>query len=85
MENEPQRIKLQAKTRRKNLGFSVVIGQQRLRVCKSFFIEKLDLGDPKYLWVNFQCRDVLLIWIIIGQGPTALTVGAGGGCLDIFL
>ena len=22
--------------------------------------------------------------IIVGQGPTALTVGAGGGCLDIF-
>ena len=24
------------------------------------------------------------IWIIIGQGPTALAVGAGGGCLEIF-
>ena len=24
------------------------------------------------------------IWIKVGQGPTALTVGAGGGCLDIF-
>ena len=24
------------------------------------------------------------IWIRIGQGPTALAVGAGGGCLDIF-
>ena len=23
-------------------------------------------------------------WIIVGQGPTALVVGAGGGCLDIF-
>ena len=34
--------------------------------------------------VNFQCRGVLLIWIIVGQGPTALAVGAGGGCLDIF-
>ena len=22
--------------------------------------------------------------IIVGQGPIALTVGAGGGCLDIF-
>ena len=27
---------------------------------------------------------VLPIWIIIGQGPIALAVGAGGGCLDIF-
>ena len=24
------------------------------------------------------------IWTTIGQGPTALAVGAGGGCLDIF-
>ena len=37
------------------------------------------------LGINFQCRDVLLIWITVGQGPTALAVGAGGGCLDIFL
>ena len=25
------------------------------------------------------------IWIIVGQGPYALAVGAGGGCLDIFI
>ena len=25
------------------------------------------------------------IWITVGQGPTALAVGAGGGCLNIFL
>ena len=24
------------------------------------------------------------IWITVGQGPTALALGAGGGCLDIF-
>ena len=35
-------------------------------------------------WVNFQCRGVLLIRIIEGQGPIVLAVGAGGGCLDIF-
>ena len=29
-------------------------------------------------WVNFMCRGVLLIWIIVGQGPDA-----GGVCLDI--
>ena len=23
------------------------------------------------------------IWITVGQGPTALAFGAGGGCLDI--
>ena len=27
---------------------------------------------------------VLLVRIRVGQGPTALAVGAGGGCLDIF-
>ena len=36
-------------------------------------------------WVNFQCRDVHLLWIIMGQGPIALAVGAGGGCLAFFL
>ena len=35
--------------------------------------------------VTFQCRGILLIWIIVEQGPIALAVGAGGGCLDIFL
>ena len=29
-------------------------------------------------------RGVLLIWVRVGQGPTALAEGAGGGCLDIF-
>ena len=24
------------------------------------------------------------IWMTVGQGPTALAIGAGGGCLDIF-
>ena len=24
------------------------------------------------------------IWMIVGQGPIPLAVGAGGGCLDIF-
>ena len=34
--------------------------------------------------INFQCRGVLLNWITVGQGPTVLAVGAGGGGLDIF-
>ena len=37
----------------------------------------------QWCWVNFQCRGVLLIWIIVGQGPTALAVGADGDGLDI--
>ena len=35
-------------------------------------------------WVNFQCRGVLLICIIVGQGRIVLAVGAGEGCLDFF-
>ena len=47
----------------------------------------------RWYWViNFQCRGVLLIRVILGQGysaragqgTSALAVGAGGGCLDIF-
>ena len=33
----------------------------------------------QWCWVNFQCQGVLLIWIIVGQGPIALAVGVGGG------
>ena len=35
-------------------------------------------------WVNFQCQGVLLTWLTVGQGPIVLSVGAVGGCLDIF-
>ena len=51
----------------------------------SFFFSFSAGGRVERLcWVNFRCRGVLLIWIIVGQGPTALAVGAGGGGLDIF-
>ena len=36
-------------------------------------------------WVNFQCRGVLLVWLMVGQGPVALAVGAGGGLFEHFL
>ena len=35
-------------------------------------------------WVNFQCRGVLLLWMIVGQGPIALAIGAGGGLFGHF-
>ena len=34
--------------------------------------------------MNFKCRGVLLIWKIVGQGPIALAVGAGGGVWTFF-
>ena len=39
----------------------------------------------RWCWVNLQFRGVSLFWTIVGQGPIALAVGAGWGCLDIFL
>ena len=39
----------------------------------------------RWFWVNFQCRGVLLVWIRVGQGPTALAVGAGVGVVWTFL
>ena len=62
----------------------------------SFIWQMLDLTVTYYItyifsrwsvvcWVNFQYRGVLLFWISVGQGPTVLALGAGGGCLDIFL
>ena len=35
--------------------------------------------------VNFQCLDVQLIRILVGQGPSVLAVSTGGSCMDIFL
>ena len=32
---------------------------------------------------KFQCRGVLQVWIRVGQGPTALAVGASGSRLNI--
>ena len=33
---------------------------------------------------SFRCRDVLLVWIIVGQRPTVLVEDADGGFWDIF-
>ena len=38
-------------------------------------------GDDRavrWCWVNFQYRGVLIIGIIVGQGPSAFVVGEGG-------
>ena len=34
--------------------------------------------------VNCQCWGVPLVWMIVGQGPIALAVGAGGGLFGHF-
>ena len=55
-------------------------------VCLSMYLPVLLWGFRvvRWRWVSFQCRGVLLIWIRVRQGPTALAMGAGGGCLGIF-
>ena len=36
-------------------------------------------------WINFQCQGVLLYTsLLVGQRPIVFSVGAGGGCFDIF-
>ena len=39
----------------------------------------------RWCWVNLQCRGVLLIWIIVGQGPITLAVGVVGAVWTFFL
>ena len=51
---------------------------------QSRYVEQGGGRVVRWCWVNLQCRGVLLIWIMVGQGPIALAVGAGGGCLVIF-
>ena len=36
-------------------------------------------------WVNFQYQGILLVWMIVGQEPVALALGAGGGLFGHFL
>ena len=39
----------------------------------------------RWCWVSLKSRGVLLIWIIVGQGLTALATGSGWVCLNIFI
>ena len=55
---------------------------------ETFFFNFADMPEVgrvvQWCWVNFQCLGVLLIWIIVGQGPIACAVGAGGGWFGYF-
>ena len=39
----------------------------------------------RWYWANVQCPGVPLVRIKVGQGPTALAAGSGGGCFDFLL
>ena len=47
--------------------------------------DALDGRVMRWCWVNSQSRAILLIWIRVGQGPTAFAVGAGGVVWTFFL
>ena len=52
------------------------------QIAHSYITCSSKTGDGRVVrrcWVNIQCQGVLLIQIIVGQGPIALAVGAGGG------
>ena len=51
-------------------------------VCSDLYVPICRVGGRlvRWSWVNFQCRGILQY-----QEPIGLAVGAGGGCLDIFI
>ena len=54
---------------------------------QNFEIYWSDLSDLSHVWMvlgKLLVPGRPTIWITVGQGPTALAVGAGGGCLDIY-
>ena len=57
---------------------------KKLYIIISFPVKNWGGRVVRWCWVNFQCQGVLLIWIIVGQGPIVLAVGVGEGGLDIF-
>ena len=58
----------------------------KIAPCCIPLVTSSQMGGRVVRWcgVNFQCRGVLLIWIKVGQGPTAQAVGAGGGLFGHF-
>ena len=66
--------------------YSAVLGRKcntHLKVKQScYFKQSWGWSGGAKVLCKSQCRGVLLIWIVVGQGPIVHTVGAGGGCLD---
>ena len=50
------------------------------------FVAKQGWGGRvvQWCWAKIPVPGRLTIWITVAQGLSALAVGAGGGCLDIF-
>ena len=72
----------------KPIVHSPIIVAFAYRMVRYFNYEAIIIGGGRVVrrrWVNFQCRGVLRIWIIVEQGPITRAVGIGGDCFDIFL
>ena len=58
--------------------------QPRIMIRTSVHAEDLEWSGDAMVLGKLPVPGLPTIWITVGQGPTALVVGAGGGCLDIF-
>ena len=48
------------------------------------FLPKMGWSGGAMVLGKLQVPGRPTIWTIVGQGPIAFALGAGGGCLDIF-
>ena len=70
--------------RYKKIGYKIdVLRQTACLVVNPVKVNKVWSGGAMVLG-KLQVPGRPTIWILVGQGPIALAVGAGGGCLDIF-
>ena len=63
----------------------VLISGTNFIVCICLLNTKRGRSGGAMMLVKLPVPGRPTIWMIVGQGPTALTVGADGGCLDILL
>ena len=66
------------------IGSAVVIGALRVNTLYLRFGSSWGWSGGAMVLGKFPVPERPTIWITVGSGPSALAVGAGGGCLDIF-
>ena len=53
-------------------------------ICVQIFVRNRGWSGGVMVLCKLPVPERPTIWITVGQGPIALAVGAGGGCMDIF-
>ena len=61
-----------------------MIEKKTVNINNEFHFSDTGKIDKLYPLHATYCRSSFQKILTVGQGPTALAVGAGGGCLDIF-